>query len=239
MDLKYHFDPAAGSAAGRVELDARLGSFDAEATRAHLAALRAIAGATEELEPDELAEEIDRTALLGEIRTTVFRLEQEQPAVKNPGFWLGHLFQGLYTLLSRNEPDIAARAPAVLARLNAAPAFLDAARETVEEPPSVFIDTALGMLGGGGELIAQMVGVFVPAAPDLGGELKKAGESALRALLGFGAALRDQIEPNPDPLAFAIGEKQFSRRLHHEHALGSGPGKLWRYGLHLQEEVTE
>src|SRR3954465_9251543 len=82
LDLKYHFDPAAGSAAGRVELDARLGSFDAEATRAHLAALRAIAGATEELEPDELAEEIDRTALLGEIRTMVFRLEHEQPAVK-------------------------------------------------------------------------------------------------------------------------------------------------------------
>ena len=62
LDLKYHFDPAAASAAGRVDLDARLGSFDPETTRAHVAALRSIGGAVEELEPDELPEEIDRTA---------------------------------------------------------------------------------------------------------------------------------------------------------------------------------
>jgi hypothetical protein len=239
LDLKYHFDPAAGSAAGRVELDARLGSFDAETIRAHLAAMRAIAAATEELEPDELPEEIDRTALLGEIRTSVFRLEHEKPGVRNPGFWLGHLFQGLYTLLARNDPDLAARAPAVLARLNAAPAFLDAARATLIQPPSVFVDTALGMLGGGGELIAQIVAVFGPAAPDLRGELTKAAEEALRALVGFGAALRDEIAPNPDPQSFAIGEEQFTRRLLNEHALGSGPAELWRYGLQLQEETTQ
>jgi hypothetical protein len=238
LDLKYHFDPAAASAAGRVELDARLGSFDAETTRAHLAALRAIAAAAEELEPDELPEEIDRTALLGEIRTTVFRLNLEKPNVRNPGFWLGHLFQGLYALLARTDPELASRAPAVVARLNAAPAFLDGARATLEEPPSVFVETALGMLGGGGELIAQIVGVFGPAAPDLSGELTKAGEGALRSLVGFGALLRDEIELNSDPHAFAIGEDQFSRRLHNEHALGSGPAELWRYGLQLQEEIT-
>jgi hypothetical protein len=239
LDLKYHFDPAAASAAGRVELDARLGSFDPETTRAHLAALRSIGGAAEELEPAELPDEIDRTALLGEIRTTLSRLEHEQPNVKNPSFWLAHLFQGLYAVLARREPEPAARVPAVVARLNAAPAFLDGARATLEEPPSVFVDTAIGMLGGGGELIAQVVGVFGRAAPHLSGELTRAGEAALRALVGFGAVLRDEIERNPDPHAFAIGEEQFTRRLFHEHALGSGPSELWRYGLHLQEEVTE
>ena len=50
-------------------------------------------------------------------------------------------------------------------------------------------------------------------------------------------ALRDEIEPAADPLSFAIGEDQFSRRLHHEHALESGAPELWRYGLHLQEET--
>jgi hypothetical protein len=239
LDLKYHFDPAAASAAGRVELDARLGSFDGETTRAQVAALRSIAGAAEELEPDELADEIDRTALLGEIRTTVFRLEHEQANTKNPGFWLGHLFQGLYALLGRDEPEPAARVAAVVARLNATPAFLDAARTTLEEPPSVFVDTALGMLGGGGELIAQIVGVFGRAAPELSGELTQAGEAALQALVRFGAVLRDDIEPDPDPHAFAIGEEQFARRLHHEHALGSSPSELWRYGTHLQEEITD
>jgi hypothetical protein len=239
LDLKYHFDPVAGSAAGRVELDARLGSFDAETTRAHLAALRSIEGGVEELEPAELAEEIDRTALLGELRTTVFRLTREQPQVKNPGFWVGHLFQGLYTLLARSDSEAGSRANAVVARLNATPVFLEGALATLSQPPSVFVDTALAMLGGGGELISQIVGEFARGAPAASDELTKAGQAALRALVHFGSALRDDIEPSPDPHAFAIGEEQFSRRLHHEHALAPGPAELWRYGLHLQEEVTE
>ena len=238
LDLKYHFDPAAASAAGRVDLDSHLASFDPDTTRAHLAALRSVAGAVEELQPDELQQEIDRTALLGEIRTTLFRLEHEQPHVRNPGFWLGHLFQGLYALLARTHDDPAARVPAVVARLSATPRFLEQAGRSLESPPSVFLDTALGMLGGGGELITQMVAVFGEAAPELFEELKQAGGLALESLVKFGTTLRDELEPDPDPHAFAIGEDQFSRRLHYEHALAGGPPELWRYGLHLQEEVT-
>ncbi len=239
LDLKYHFDPAAASAAGLVAQDSRLGSFDADTTREHLAALRSLTGAVEELEPDELNEEIDRTALLGEMRSTVFRFEHERPNIRNPGFWLSHLLQGLYTLLARHGQDLPSRVPAVMARLEAAPAFLDTARDTIDEPPSVFVDTALSMLGGGGQLVAEMVAVFAGAAPDLAGQLKTAGQATLQALVAFGASLRDDIEPAADPHAFAIGEEQFGRRLHHEHALMAGPPELWRYGLHLQEEVTE
>jgi uncharacterized protein (DUF885 family) len=239
VDLKYHFDPAAASAAGVVAQDGRLGNFDARSTREYLAALRSLAGAVEELEPEELSEEIDRSALLGEMRTTIFRFEFERPHIRNPAFWLSHLLQGLYSLLARHEPDLASRAPAVMARLEAAPGFVQAARESIDEPPPVFVESTLSMLGGGGQLVAEMVAVFAGAAPDLANQLETAGQATLQALVAFGAALRDEIEPAADPHAFAIGEEQFSRRLHHEHALMAGPPELWRYGLHLQEEITE
>lgn len=238
LDLKYHFDPAAGSAAGLVAQDSRLGNFDLETTREHVAALKSLAGAVEELDPDDVEEEIDRTALLGEIRTFIYRMEYELPNVRNPASWLSHLFQALYVLLTRGDSDLAGRVTAVKARLEATPAFLVSARETIEEPASVFVDTALSMLGGGGQLISQVVSVFASATPELADDLKQAGEDALRELVGFGAALRDEIEPSPNLHAFAIGEEQFSRRLHHEHVLNAGPAELWRYGLHLQEEVT-
>ncbi|MEZ0334667.1 MAG: DUF885 domain-containing protein [Gemmatimonadales bacterium] len=237
LDLKYHFDPAAASAAGLVSHDSRLGRFDTGTVREYLSALRSVAGAVEELESDDLQAEIDRTALLGEIRGATFRLEHEQPHVRNPAYWLSHVFQGLYAMLARRNGGMAERAPAALERLRAVPAFLDAARDTLVEPPSVFVDTTLGMLGGGGELVVQLVAALEPESPDLRADLHEAAGKALEALKRFGTALRDEIEPASDPHAFAVGEDQFSRRLHHEHALTASAPELWRYGLHLQEET--
>ena len=237
LDLKYHFDPAAASAAGLVSHDSRLGRFDTGTVREYLSALRSVAGAVEELESDDLQAEIDRTALLGEIRSATYRLEFEQPHVRNPAYWLSHVFQGLYSMLARRNGAMADRAPAALERLRAIPGFLDAARDTLDEPPSVFVDTSLGMLGGGGELVVQLVAALEPEAPERRADLQEAAGKALEALKRFGTALRDEIEPASDPHAFAVGEDQFSRRLHHEHALTAGAPELWRYGLHLQEET--
>jgi hypothetical protein len=238
LDLKYHFDPAAGSSAGLVSHDNRLGRFDAGAVREHVSALRSVAGAVEELDVEDLQDEIDRTALLGELRSTVFRLEHERPHQRNPLFWVNHLFQGLYAVLARSGEAAAGRAPAALERLRAIPTFLDGARATLDEPPSVFVDSAVAMLGGGGELIVQLAGTLGAEAPDLQGDLQSAAGAALQSLKRFGTALRDEIEPNGDPHAFAIGDEQFARRLHFEHAVVAGAPELWRYGLHLQEETT-
>src|SRR5687767_4072898 len=123
LDLKYHFDPAAASSAGLVSHDGRLGRFDQPTVREHVAALRSVTGALEELEVDDLQQEIDRTALLGELRSTTYRLDHERPHVRNPGFWLGHLFQGLYAVLARRDGAAGGRAPAALERLRAVPAF--------------------------------------------------------------------------------------------------------------------
>jgi uncharacterized protein (DUF885 family) len=204
--------------------------------REYVSALRSVSGALEEMDVEEVQEEIDRTALLGEIRSTISRLEVERPQVRNPAYWLSHLFQALYSVLARQDA-VGPRAPAALDRLQAIPGFLDAARITLDGPPSVFVDSALAMLGGGGELVVQLAMAMAGEAPELREPLQAATAAALESLKSFGAALRDEVEPHPDPQAFAIGEEQFGRRLHFEHALTSGAPELWRYGLHLQEET--
>jgi len=238
LDLKYHFDPAAASSAGLVSQDGRLGQFDPDAVRAHVSALRAVAGGVEELEAAELQDEIDRTALLGELRSAIFRLEHERPHARNPVFWVNHLFQGLYAVLARSDGATGGRAPAALERLRAVPGFLDSARATLDAPPSVFVDSALAMLGGGGELVVQLAATLGAEAPGLQDDFRAAAGGALEALKRFGTALRDDIEPDADPHAFAIGEEQFARRLHFEHAIMAGAPELWRYGRRLQEETT-
>jgi len=105
LDLLWHFDPAAASAAGFVSTDGRLGQFDAEAMRTHLAAFRATTAAIEELEIEELADEIDRTALLEDVRATIARLDEDRPHIRDPGFWLTHLVDALAALMVRPADD--------------------------------------------------------------------------------------------------------------------------------------
>jgi hypothetical protein len=238
LDIKYQFDPAAASSAGLVAHDGRLGSFDAGSVREHVSALRSVTGAVEEVDVEDLQEEIDRTALLGELRSSIFRFEHESPHERNPVFWVNHLFQGLYAVLSRSDGAAGGRAPAALARLRGIPPFLDAARASLDQPPSVFVDSALTMLGGGGELVVQLAGTLAAEAPGLQDDFRNAAGAALEALKRFGTALRGEIEPSADPHAFAIGEEQFARRLHFDHAITAGAPELWRYGLRLQEETT-
>ena len=103
FDVRWHFDPAAASADGRTEQDGRLGRFDADAVREHLAAVRSLSGAAEELEVEDYQEEIDRTALLDDMRVLGFRFDYEQPHRRNPAFWLRHLRDAFTAVLSR--PD--------------------------------------------------------------------------------------------------------------------------------------
>ena len=127
----------------------RLGNYDTDSMRAHLAAFRSIMGAVEELEPDDLPSEVDRTAVLGEMRTTVFRFTHEEPHVRNPAFWLGHLYQALYSLLDRPDGTPAERAGWTLGAPAGRPAFLAGALDTLSNPPRVFVDTARAMVQGG------------------------------------------------------------------------------------------
>ena len=121
LDLWWHFDPAAATAAGAPGQDGRLGTFDPEAIRGHVAALRSIAGAVEDLEIEEVTDEIDRTALLDHIRVLLFRLEKEHPHRTNPVFWIEHACRAFDGLLLRSPSDPAA-ATAALDRLRDAAA---------------------------------------------------------------------------------------------------------------------
>jgi uncharacterized protein (DUF885 family) len=238
LDLRWHFDPASATAAGTTEHDRRLGTFDVESIRHHMAAFRAMAAAVEDLEVESLQDEIDRTALLDDIRVLVFRLQHEQPHVRNPQFWLSHLCEALYTPLIRGESGPEHRARSILARLTELPSFLDAAQETLNEPPAVFVESATKMIPGARLLLRTAAESLGASVPDLSEELGTAASEADERLERFGLALETELQAHPDLLYFAVGEEQFDRRLHHEHALRNTAPELWRYGLRLQEEVT-
>jgi uncharacterized protein (DUF885 family) len=237
LDLRWHFDPAAASSAGITTHDDRLGDFSVAAMRTHLAAFKSLAGAAEQLEVEDPQEEIDRTAFLDELRVTLARFDHERPHVHDPAFWLSHLFGAFHALLRRRDTPAALRARALLGRLRATPAFLRAARETLHTPPRIFLDTATQVADAGPRLLADVARAAREGDSELAALVEDALGEAESAVARFAFALKDELRAHPDDLSFAIGEDQFNRRLHHEHGLQAGAPELYRYGLHLADEI--
>ena len=237
LDLRWHFDPAAATAQGVPGHDRRLADYSAGPVREHLAAFKAIAGAAEQLEIEDPQEEIDRTAFLDELRVTIARFERERPHVHDPSFWLGHLYNAFQALLRRREDTPEEKAAGLLGRLNATPVFLKAALETLREPPRVFLDTAQALAEAGPRLLADVAQAAKAGGPLVAALVDDAVAEAEAALVRFGVALRNDLRAHEDDLSFAIGEEQFNLRLHHEHALQATAPELYRYGLHLADEV--
>ena len=228
FDLRWHLDPVGATQAGVKTYDDRYGRFSPSALAPHLAALKSIAVALEETTADQLEDEIDRTALLNEIRVTLQRFERERPQAKNPGFWLSHLLGGLHFLLGRRDRTPEERAVSLAGRLEDVPRLLDDARAALVEPVRVFVETALRINEGGLALVREV-------GAGLGERVAAAADAAAAAMAAFAHDLERWLEGASDQ--FALGEEDFNFHLHYEHALRDTAPELWRYGLHLKEEL--
>src|SRR5437899_1250621 len=228
FDLRWHLDPVGATQAGVKTYDDRYGRFTPSALAPHLAALKSIASALEETTTAELEDEIDRTALLNEIRVTLRRFERERPQARNPGFWLSHLLGGLHFLLGRRDRTPEERAVSLAGRLEDVPRLLDDARAALVEPVRVFVETALRINEGGLALVREV-------GAGLGERVAAAADAAAAAMAAFAHDLERWLEGASDQ--FALGEDDFNFHLHYEHALRDTAPELWRYGLHLKEEI--
>src|SRR6266536_5238540 len=182
FDLYWHMDPVAATQAGVPGHDDRYGRFSPGALAPHLAALKSLAAALEEASAANLDEEIDRTALLNEIRVSLRRFEKLKPQAKNPEFWLSHLLGGLHHLLLSADRTPAEKAAAAIGRLEDIPDFLDDLKATLEEPVRVFVETALRMSEGGRLLVEERAAALGRRAPTDAARLAGAAERASQAL---------------------------------------------------------
>ena len=232
LDLRWNMDPVEATAAGVTEYDSKLGAHGADEIRQYLAALKSMTGALEECEVESLDDEIDRTAVLDDVRVAIHRFEKEQLHVRNPTFWVSHLLEGLYLLLLSRDRTLEHRERATFERLKAIPGYLDTARAMLQECPRVFVETA-------GEVVQRATSLFDELSYEFDpgqGEFAQACDGAAAALTSFGDYVKEELLEGAND-GFAIGEDAFNFRLHYEHALRSTAPELWRYGMHLVEEV--
>jgi hypothetical protein len=233
FDLRWHLDPVAATLAGLTTYDGQFGRYGHEFLAPHLAALKSLATALEEVSVPDLPTEIDRTALLNDLRVTLRQFEHDRPQAKNPEFWLTHLFGGLHGLLRRSDRGSPDNAAAMLGRLEDIPKLLDDARAALTEPVRLFAETTLQMCPGGMVLLKEIEAAYATAG--LGERLRAAVAAAGAALAAFEHDLDRWEETGQEH--FALGEDGFNFLLHYQHAVRDTAPELWRYGLRLKDDV--
>lgn len=237
LDLRWQLDPVAATAAGVGVHDHRLGRFSRPDIREAIAALKAMASAFEEAEVDSRDDEVDQTAVLNEIRVWVARLEREKPHELNPEFHLGHVLNGWYMLLVRQDQPLEHRGRALAGRLADTPRFLDDARATLQRPSPVFTETAIRVARGGIQMLREAVPAFAALLPTITrNELLDVLEPARKSLDDFLAFLAGELADRSDG-NFAIGREALDFRLHYEHALRETAPEVERYGAQLLAET--
>jgi len=213
FDLWQHLDPVQ---AGRFDPAAGppgLAVFDDEIVRQHLAALRALGLAAEELEPETLDDQIDLTLLLGAIREVERTFGQERSHRAGPGFWLVRLAETLAARAGDGE------------LLDLVPAWA----ESAVVPSDAFgLETGLTVLEAVGMLLEDELWARAPAD-----RLAR----ARAALEGLGQSLRAEARPSDEVPASGIGEEAADWRLNYVYSLSAGSAAALRQLAALADQL--
>jgi hypothetical protein len=233
LDLRWRLNPVEATYHGVTEFDGMFAAYDAESVREQIAALVAYENAIEEADADTLADEIDRTAVLHSLRHDLLLLGKERQFVHDPSFHLMHAVNGIFLLLARRTENTVERATALLARLQALPAFLEIALSVLTEPDTVFTGVGLSVVPGAIALIQDGLEdplLDLAVLDEL--ELERARRDAVESLEAFSDALLEMQGRAGNH--FAIGRELFDRKLHTAHMITENADELLRFGERLR-----
>jgi len=170
-------------------------------------------------------ERIDRDLLLGELSAYRFGEEVLREERWSPLEWVYVLGDGLFSLIAREFAPLATRLTSVASRLEALPAVLDAARETIGpadgRPVSrLHTEKALSQWSGIDSLIDDALGegeraaAADPAVAAVLPRLRTAAAMARERLVAFETYLREAILPASDGEG-RLGAELFAAKMRH------------------------
>jgi hypothetical protein len=161
---RRHPSIAAGN--GLHDYDDRLDDFSAPAIAAEIATLKTAAAelaafSDSSLTPDE---RVDKRILAGVIDGWLLEQETLENWKRNPMTYASALSDGVHNLMTMENEAAPVRMRRIIAKLAGVPAFLQAARTNIVNPPRIFAERGLGMMRGASTMLTTDLPVaFVTA----------------------------------------------------------------------------
>src|SRR5688572_4341241 len=210
---RRHPSIAAGN--GLHQHDDLLDDFTAAGIAQEIAALRGDAETlaaydTATLTPDE---RVDRLILLGVIDGWLLEQETLQNWRRNPMLYASALADGVHNLMTMASDPAPVRMRRIIAKLGQLPAFLDAARANIANPPRILAERGVTMMRGARDMLGHDLDLAFGGDPNvaLRDSLRRAADAAIPQIDAYITHLERDVIPRATG-DFTIGASNLSRR---------------------------
>ncbi|MBV9306274.1 MAG: DUF885 family protein, partial [Acidobacteriaceae bacterium] len=195
--LKYQ--PSQGTTLGFHQFDTQLENLSRQTIQQQISDLHAFERKVSAFPPDRLdgSTQADRQLVLNNIHSTLLTLETIRPWEKNPDTYSSGITASLFTLMERKFAPPEDRLRSLIAREKQVPAFLEAARRNLQNPPRIYTEIALEQLPGNIDFIRNDVTAAFASVEDkqLKGEFAETNARVLSALEEYRDWLRSDVLP--------------------------------------------
>ncbi len=231
--------PIQGSLAGRHEFDKELGHNHPKVHESQSKLIEQTLRAVEDLPPQDFlaGDMLDRRTFLANLRLDKLNLVTLRRWENNPQMHLHAAADAVYDLFVRNAEDLAAVAPAILARLKKIPRYLDESAECLRRPDPLWKQLALIAAPGVAELFLNLAQPLADASGSAVAPVSRAARQAADAVEAYARHV-SRLRPAPSG-SFAIGEERLSLLIHERLGLDLSPREAMAMARRLAERLSE
>jgi hypothetical protein len=172
-------------------------------------------------------ERIEREMLDANIRARIFELEKVRSWERNPQRHAELLATSLAAQALFPYASVEERARRILSKLRQAPRLIEAARNTIHDPPGIFVKEGLNSFDGVAQFIERDLPRALAALDDMHllSDLADASTEAVATIRSYSDHLRDDVAPNAKG-SFRLGRKVFDEKLALEEGITLGADRL-------------
>lgn len=225
LDTFGHFHPSIAAGNGLHAHDGELEDFSGQSRAKEIEWLHRARRALDAFAQQDLSadERIDRKILQGIVDGWLLDLETVRTWSRNPMIYVAAVSDGLHDLISMESAPAPVRLQHVRSKLRAIPGLIAAEKANVKSPPRVFVERAIAMLDGVGELISHDLPLAFPGAT-----LTEA-DAARAQIVGFRKYLQANVLPAADG-SYVVGVANVEARYRAEELIDLPASQLLAIG---------
>lgn len=216
LEETYRRGPTQATYLGIHKYDDKLEDYSRQGVVDQLAALRALEGQAQAVDPATLSpdKQLDRDQVLHALDSRILTLDVVKPWAKDPDTYSSGLTNTAYIMIKRNFAPLEQRMKLLIEREKPMPAALAEARKNLENPPKIYVEIAIDQLDGNREFFKNAVTEAFKDVKDaaLVAEFKKTNDAVIAALGDYKAWLQKDLLPRAKG-DFAFGADTYKKKL--------------------------